>query len=312
MIRSRFSAQRRRMHDADDNPTTQRTRISSGPTLPGPRSACVVVIHGEGLGKRVDIDDAAVRVGRSKDNDLLIVHPSVSRHHCEIWREADSYRVRDLGATNRTRVNDVAIDAAELRDGDHITVGESLLKFISHESPEAGYHAEVYQLVTHDALTDLVNRRHFTEQLDAAIDRALDAGTPLCLAIVDVDLFKPINDRWGHIAGDAVLRQIAGHLRRAARAGDLAGRIGGEEFALLLADTALDDASAQVEALRAAVEADRFLLDGQPQRITISIGLAALDAGRTTRPALMRAADLALYRAKEGGRNRVCSALPSD
>jgi diguanylate cyclase (GGDEF)-like protein len=300
------------MDDTEDNPSTQRTRISGGPALPGAGSACVVVIHGEGLGKRVDVGEAALRVGRAKDNDLLIVHPSVSRHHCEIWRDGETCRIRDLGATNRTRVNDLPIEAATLRDGDHITVGESLLKFIGHESPEAGYHAEVYQLVTHDALTELVNRRHFGERCDAAIDRALERRAPLCLAIVDVDLFKPINDRHGHIAGDAVLRQIAGHLRRAARRGDLAARIGGEEFALLLPDTGLDEAAVLAEQLRTAVAADRFILDGQRQPVTISIGLAALQAGRANRSALLRAADLALYRAKDGGRNRICLASPDD
>lgn len=90
-------------------PTTQRTILSDGPTPSSHRSACVVVIHGEGLGRRADIDTARVRVGRSQEADLHIPHNSVSRLHCELWRDGDSYRVRDLGATNTTRVNDAPV-----------------------------------------------------------------------------------------------------------------------------------------------------------------------------------------------------------
>jgi len=163
-----------------------------------------------------------------------------------------------------------------------------------------------------DGLTGLLNRRGFDEALQAAVVAAADAAAPLALAVIDLDNFKLVNDRHSHAAGDAVLRVVAGLLAAALPRNARLARWGGEEFALLLADSALDDAICQVEALRAAVEADRFLLDGQPQRITISVGLAALTPGRRNRPTLMRAADLALYRAKDDGRNRICSALPAD
>src|SRR5690606_1592810 len=122
-----------------------------------------------------------VLVGRSQDADLCIAHKSVSREHCQVWREGDECRVRDLGATNCTRVNDVPVTEATLADGDHVTVGESILKFISHTSVEATYHEEIYQLATRDALTDLCNRRHFSEQVDREIARALRHGRPLSM-----------------------------------------------------------------------------------------------------------------------------------
>ncbi|MCW5580616.1 MAG: diguanylate cyclase, partial [Luteimonas sp.] len=219
-------------HDATE--ITQRTLLSDGPRRTGPRTACVVVIHGEGLGRRVDIADAPVLVGRSQDADLSIAHKSVSRRHCRIWRDGDDYRIRDLGATNRTRVNDATIDEAVLSDGDHVVVGESILKFISRNSVEARYHEEIYQLATHDTLTELYNRRHFVEMADKEIARAARHRRPLARCIIDVDLFKPVNDRHGHIAGDEVLRRIAGLLRQHVRNEDMAARIGGEEFAVLL------------------------------------------------------------------------------
>lgn len=295
------------MSQRDPDPiTTQLTLLSGGPRRSGPRSACVVVIHGEGLGKRADIEGQPVVVGRSQEADLHIPHKSVSRQHCEIHREGDAYRIRDLGATNRTRVNEQPITETLLADGDHITLGECILKFISHASVEARYHEEVYQLATHDALTELYNRRHFVELVDKEIARALRHGRPLVMCIIDVDLFKPVNDQYGHIAGDGVLRQMAALVRDFVRGEDIAARIGGEEFAVLLPEAGLEAARAFAERLREAVAQAVFVLGGEERRLTISIGIAGLAPSRSERSTLMQAADAALYRAKDEGRNRVC------
>ena len=295
------------MSQRDFDPvTTQMTAVSVGAPHSAPRSACVVVIHGEGLGKRADIEGEAITVGRSQDADLHIPHKSVSRRHCEIWRDGERYRLRDLEATNRTLVNDNPVTESELEDGDHITLGETILKFISHCSVEARYHEEVYQLATHDALTELYNRRHFVELVDKEIARSIRHGRPLVMCIIDVDLFKPINDQHGHIAGDGVLRQLAALLRGFVRGEDVAARIGGEEFAVLLPESAIDAAQSFAERLREAVAVAPFLIAGQSHPLTVSIGLAALSPSRAERSALMQAADVALYRAKAEGRNRVC------
>ncbi|WP_162312573.1 GGDEF domain-containing protein [Pseudoxanthomonas yeongjuensis] len=295
------------MAPKDENPaTTQRTMLSAGPHRAGPRSACVVVIHGEGLGRRADVDERAVVVGRSQEADLHIPHRSVSRQHCQVWRDGDEYRIRDLQATNPTQVNDQAIEEAVLVDGDHITLGESILKFISHCSVEARYHEEIYQLATHDSLTDLHNRRHFIEMADKEIARAMRHRRVLTMCIIDVDLFKPVNDRYGHISGDNVLRQIAGVLRRHVRSDDFAARIGGEEFAVLLPECDIDAAYGFAERLRQAIAGAEFRPGNEAQTITISIGVAAMNAERDTCSRMMAAADAALYRAKSQGRNQVC------
>lgn len=291
---------------APDHDTTQRTICSDGPNPRDSRSACVIVIQGEGLGRRADIDEQPIVVGRSREADLHIPHASVSRRHCTIWRDGDTYRVRDLEATNPTRVNENAIVEAVLNDGDHLTLGQSILKFISHASVEAHYHEEIYQLATHDALTDLYNRRHFIETVEREIARAMRHQRPLSMCIIDVDLFKPINDRWGHISGDNVLRQIAGILRRHVRNDDAAARIGGEEFAVLLPECDGDAAFGFAERLREAIADAVFKPGGETQRITVSIGIAALIPDRDTCSRMMAAADAALYRAKSEGRNRVC------
>ena len=291
-------------HDASSE-TTQRTLLSPGPGTPAPASACVVVIHGEGLGRRADIDAAPVLIGRSQEAGLCIAHKSVSREHCRIWRDGEHYRIRDLGATNPTRLNEVPIAEAMLADGDHIVVGESLLKFIGQTSVEAHYHEEIYQLATLDALTELYNRRHFMEVLDKEISRALRHRRALALCIIDVDLFKPVNDTFGHIAGDEVLRRMAAVLRQHVRSDDIAARIGGEEFAVLLPEGSADDAIAFAERLREAIAATIFSPGGAPRQITVSVGVASLRAPVTSRSQLLAAADAALYRAKHEGRNRV-------
>jgi diguanylate cyclase (GGDEF)-like protein len=292
----------------DDIHTTQRTILSNGPEEPGPHSACVVVIHGEGLGKRVDIGATPMMVGRSHEADLQIQHASISRKHCTIWRVADGYRVRDLGSTNKTRVNERVVEEAPLGDGDHITIGETILKFISHSSVEARYHEEVYQLATHDALSELYNRRHFIELLDKEIARSLRHDRPLAMLIVDLDHFKAINDVHGHIAGDVVLRQFSEILRRMVRADDIAARIGGEEFAVVLPETGERAAHEFAERLRQAVATAQFAPAGVITRITVSIGLSMLGESTSERSTLMRSADRALYRAKDEGRNRTCVA----
>lgn len=292
---------------SDDGSTTRRTVLSPGPDRPEQNSACLVVIHGEGLGKRVDIAEQPVVIGRTHEADLRIAHASVSRRHCEVWRTGNDCHLRDLGATNRTRVNDRAVEAMTLVDGDHITIGESILKFIGEGSVEARYHEEVYQVATHDALTQLYNRRHFSDIIDKEISRSLRRERPLTLCIIDVDLFKPINDRYGHIAGDSVLRQLGEIMRTHVRGDDIAARIGGEEFAVLLPESDVAAASNFAERLRQAVESASFrIADDELQQMTVSIGVASIAPGREDRSTLMGAADAALYQAKQQGRNRVC------
>lgn len=267
--------------------------------------ACIVVIHGEGLGKRVHIQDARIVVGRDHSCEMHILHPSISRQHCEIWAEAGRYRVRDMGSTNATRLNGRIVEVADLADGDHLTIGESILKFIGDASVEARYHEEVYQLASHDELTGFYNRRQFVELFERELLRTDRDNLSLGFAILDIDLFKRVNDSYGHLAGDQVIREIAQTIRYQMRAQDIAGRIGGEEFALLLPEMPREEATSHLEAMRKAVGDATHTRASIREAITISIGLALRDTSHNDRPSLMRAADIALYRAKQQGRNRL-------
>jgi len=286
--------------------TTQRRLIRP----PGAReavgtSASLVVIHGELLGQRVELVTGSVIIGRSPDCEFQINHRSVSRQHCRIWREGAGYRLRDLDSTNKTFLNEQPILEAELRDGDHIAVGDNVLKFMEQGSLEARYHDELYQLATSDPLTGLYNRRQFQELMEKEILRATRHARALTLALLDIDHFKSINDRFGHPAGDGVIKAIATLLRQSARADQLVARIGGEEFALVYPEQNARDASVGADRLRAAVEAMPHELGGETLRVTVSLGLATWERGMQGLADLMRAADAQLYRAKQAGRNRV-------
>ncbi|MEO8080187.1 MAG: GGDEF domain-containing protein [Caldimonas sp.] len=158
-------------------------------------------------------------------------------------------------------------------------------------------------LATYDGLTGLWNRRQIDQMLESAVKHAERQGSALCVAMVDVDHFKRVNDRHGHAIGDEVLKSVAGTLAGSVRAGDEVGRFGGEEFLLLLPATTMAQATGLADRLRNRLETLQTLPAGEPP-VTGSFGLAAWRAGESAGD-LVRRADQALYRAKASGRNRV-------
>lgn len=167
---------------------------------------------------------------------------------------------------------------------------------------------DLYRLATTDALTGAINRRHFWHLSTQEVFRSIRYGHPLSLIIMDVDHFKKFNDTYGHAAGDQVLRTLAQVGQRCIRATDIFARIGGEEFTVLLPSICLDGAVTVAERLRKTFESLRITLDsGETISFTVSAGVAQRGPGDRTFDDLFRAADAALYEAKNGGRNRVCS-----
>jgi diguanylate cyclase (GGDEF)-like protein len=158
-----------------------------------------------------------------------------------------------------------------------------------------------------DPLTGITNRREFFEALEREIARADRRRAPLAVAILDLDHFKAINDRHGHLAGDAILVAAAGMLAGELRRQDVLARWGGEEFVLLLPDTDADGARIVAERCRARLQAAPVDFEGTAVEVTASFGVAARPTGpaAASGEALVRAADEALYRAKREGRNRV-------
>ncbi|MFL9674607.1 diguanylate cyclase [Pseudomonas marginalis] len=178
------------------------------------------------------------------------------------------------------------------------------------EQEAQGYreHLEVQrQKALVDPLTGLPNRAAWSERLDHEVNAWHQRGNSLSLAMLDLDHFKRINDGYGHLAGDKVLKIIANVLRKRLRPSDFIARFGGEEFVLLMPDSSLSDALAVGEVLRAAIAACPFHFKGEPVTITVSMGVAQLQPSERSELALKRA-DEALYRAKAAGRNQVQAA----
>lgn len=169
---------------------------------------------------------------------------------------------------------------------------------------------DLLRLATIDTLTGLANRNHIFTSAAQEIQRAIRTGHSLSLAIIDIDDFKSVNDRYGHAAGDLLLSVLGDLFKSTLRSGiDMAGRIGGEEFLLLLPETEIEQARQAMERLRASVANMRLIHDGHELKITICIGIAVIANVQGDSDALlkglMRRADVALYSAKGAGRNRV-------
>jgi diguanylate cyclase (GGDEF)-like protein len=186
---------------------------------------------------------------------------------------------------------------------------EMVMRFAAHAAlalTNADLKEEVAKLAASDSLTGLANRRVLTTILSREIARTARTKQPLSLAIMDIDYFKHINDTYGHLRGDEVLKEVASAMAASVRDQDLVARYGGEEFAVVLPDCASEGALAVVERVRAAVASA-----GTVAKVTISVGIATLEGEGSDGERLMAAADEALYAAKHSGRDRVSIAPAS-
>jgi diguanylate cyclase (GGDEF)-like protein len=193
----------------------------------------------------------------------------------------------------------------------HLESGVEMTAILRDVSDTARLIAELHATASSDALTGLASRRRFMEALELELKRAQRHERPCSVLMLDVDHFKRINDGFGHPVGDEVLTNLGRLIARSVRSTDVAGRIGGEEFALLLPETDIDGAKEIAERLRAAVE--QLSVDdgrGRSVRFTVSVGAASLGRSATTSHELLADADRALYEAKHLGRNRVALAGP--
>jgi diguanylate cyclase (GGDEF)-like protein len=278
------------------------------------RDALLVHIYPTGpeIGTRYVLKDQPLVIGRGETCDVRINDGSVSRRHASVHPEDGGYAVTDLGSTNGTWVNNVAVEEAPLQDGDYLRVGNRIYRFFMGGSVEAEYHEEIYKLAIMDALTQTHNKRYLLEFLDRELARSERHRRPLALLLFDLDHFKAVNDERGHLAGDDALRELAGCVKASIRREELFARYGGEEFAVVLPETTEQIALVIAERIRARVEAHPFAYDGERYSLTVSLGVAVTPGGeaRTTQE-MIRAADQALYRAKSDGRNCV-RAWPRD
>jgi diguanylate cyclase (GGDEF)-like protein len=292
----------------DDEKTRVTTVTQPTPSDEPSGNDCVVVIYTKEptlLGKRFVLDQSPVRVGRGSDNQIVLEGDSVSRRHAHFERRNGRWFAVDDNSTNGTYVNEQQIPSeTELGTNDRIKVGPTIFKYLSGADAEAKYHEEIYRMTIVDGLTQIHNKRYLYEALEREITRARRHDRPLAVLMFDIDYFKRINDHFGHLAGDYVLRELADVVKARIRKDEVFARYGGEEFVIVLPETTLAGARALAEDLRALVAGHDFTFQGESIPVAVSIGCAALE-GEEAATDLIQRADERLYEAKRGGRNRV-------
>lgn len=275
--------------------------------------ACIILLHppGPDIGRRTPLTDGMYIVGRDQSADLVIPRSTISRQHSRLMRrEGSGWWVEDMGSTNGTFVNEMRVNERKLVDGDQIRFGDTIFKFLSGSNVEAAYHEEIYRMTIVDGLTGVYNKRYFLDFLEREMARSHRHGAPLSLVMFDIDHFKKINDQRGHLAGDAVLKELCQRIKVRIRREDLFARYGGEEFAAILTNTALDGGVSFAEHVRLLVAQQPFHFNNQSIPVTVSLGVACLyNEASLTPEELIRRADDNLYAAKHGGRNMVVPGL---
>ncbi len=196
--------------------------------------------------------------------------------------------------------------------GDRITgqpfenADKEFLRQLARFSATAVENSRLYLMATQDRMTRLYIHHYFQERLDEEMKRSMRNGQPLSLLMCDIDHFKKFNDTYGHQQGDVVLKHTASLIKSSLRSVDIPARYGGEEFAVILPDTTLSAAYAVGERLRTLIDNYAYPAEGRPLHVTISIGVSQFNNKKdTTKETIIKRADIALYKSKSEGRNRV-------
>jgi diguanylate cyclase (GGDEF)-like protein len=284
--------------------------LAGRPLCRGDQDACLVRIYptGPGMGTRYTLGTAQLVLGREGGCDIHLDDQSVSRRHARIQPGIDGHYAIDLRSTNGTYVNDTPATMTKLKDGDYLRIGNWIFRYLAGGNVETEYHEEIYRLTIIDALTGIHNQRYLLEFLDRELSRSARYQRPLALIMLDLDYFKTVNDRLGHLGGDHTLRELVNCIKQDIRKEELFARYGGEEFAVVLPETNADGAIDVAERIRRRVEQNPFCFEGHPHQITISLGVSATAGDASLTPSyLIRQADDNLFLAKNRGRNRVAA-----
>jgi two-component system cell cycle response regulator len=297
----------------DDNIPTQRGKLVStaAPAISAsPDRASLTVLAGLNAGQVFILEREETFIGRGRDADVRIDDAGISRKHARVvCTENGRYVLEDLGSTNGILVNGRSVDRVSLASGDRVQVGPTLvLRFGVIAADEEALARKLYDGSTRDALTQVYNRKYAGERLAAKVAYAHRHGTLLGLALFDLDHFKRVNDTFGHLAGDAVLRVVAAQVQRTIRTEDVIARYGGEEFVVLVRGIEHRNVGVLADRIRKGVERLSIPWESQTLKVTVSIGIASLfECGpKASVDALVALADERLYQTKARGRNRVC------
>ena len=268
-----------------------------------------VLLRMEGVqaGEVVSLAILPCFIGRHPSCQIVIDDAGVSRKHAKITLQNDEFWLEDLGSRNGTFIDGKRLERKHLHDGVLIQVGlHASYRFTVVSARQEKLLRELYESSTRDSLTGLYNRRHFDDRIKAEFAYAKRHQLDLGFVMIDVDLFKRVNDTYGHAAGDVVLKSVAANLAKQLRTEDVIARVGGEEFAVLLRGISREGTRKLAERLRSNIETLKIVAEGIPVAVTISAGCAVLSEIEDHSPkSLSSLADQRLYEAKHTGRNCV-------
>ncbi|MBM4394942.1 MAG: diguanylate cyclase [Deltaproteobacteria bacterium] len=284
--------------------TTVRQVLAGGA---GAGTECLVIIYGNNIGRKFDLIEDVLTIGRDPDNTIVLDSDSVSRRHARIERFHEARFVIDLNSTNGTYLNDKPVQPrSQLACGNFIKIGDTIFKYLTGDNIEAAYYEEIYRMAVTDGLTQIANKRQLDDFLDKEMARARRHRRDLSVLMIDIDHFKRVNDLHGHLTGDVVLRELASIVRIRIRREELFARYGGEEFVIVLPETDRKTAIEFAETVCEMVAAHQVAFEGQTMNVTISIGVAQFSREEHKGPEdLVKEADKNLYWAKSHGRNQV-------
>ena len=287
-----------------------KTVVAQAPVRSERSRGVLTVTAGGDVGRVISIPAGEVTtLGRVEEATVRFDDVSLSRVHARMMRVGMAYVLTDAGSTNGSYVNDQRVTTpVTLKDGDRVQLGSSTtLRFSLVDAAEEEALRKVYEASMRDALTGVYNRKHLEEVLDTEIAFALRNQAHLSVVMIDVDFFKRVNDTFGHLAGDAVLRQLGSTLLRGVRVEDAVARYGGEEFMIVSRGIDAYNACLLADRIRWTVSQTPVIHHTQQIWVTASAGVASLlcCGDKHDKATLLETADKRLYQAKEGGRNRV-------
>jgi len=266
------------------------------------------VLVGLNAGQVFTLDRDETVIGRDREADVYLDDVGISRRHARIVRDGERYVLEDLGSTNGILMNGRSVALVDLADGDRVQLGSKVvLRFALIAADEEALARKLYDGSTRDALTRAYNRKYVGERLTSEVAYARRHETALGLVMFDLDHFKRVNDTFGHLAGDVVLRVVAAQAEKSIRTEDVLARYGGEEFVVLVRGIDRESVGVVAERIRRNVERLSIPWESRTIRTTVSVGVASLSdcEPKATPEVLVALADKRLYEAKASGRNCV-------
>jgi two-component system, cell cycle response regulator len=270
--------------------------------------AYVICIAGPQVGKMFKLTGAELIIGRAHEADVQLQETSISRTHARLFGSGNQVFIEDLKSANGTYLNGQELAfPQQLRDGDKMTIGSTtILKFAYHDQFDEDYQKRMYEFALRDGLTQAFNKKYLMNHLRAEFSFARRHKSELTVIMIDVDRFKETNDTHGHLAGDAILVEVARLSLAAVRIEDTFARYGGEEFVIVCRRTRSEQALLLAERLRKSIENYPFKYGDLDIPVTVSMGIASFpEITVTESEELIAAADNAMYKAKRAGRNCV-------